>query len=363
VAFVLLLADRTFHVIDFRYHLVSIVAVFLALAVGIVLGSTELRGAALSALDRTSSALSTKLEAADNENSALQQEVQGDHQFASAAQPVLLKHLLDSKKVVIITAPGASSSVVNGIKTSLSDAGASVSGQVALSSKFADTSASNLSLLSQLTQRVAPASVTLVNGSPQQQAAQVLASALVSPGSGSGSGNGKGSGNGSQNGSGSGSVSAQTAQTILSSYSAGQFITVSGQPSSGATLAVIVAPNSVPQGGTSDPANQAVVALAQEFGTGSQATVVAGPTAASGPGSAIAAVRSSGAANDASTVDNADSVVGQIVVAQALEQQMNGKKPGSFGTQSNANSAGPSPAPTASAPANSANSAKSSKGK
>ena len=349
--------------IDFRYHLVSIVAVFLALAVGIVLGSTELRGAALSALDRTSSALSTKLEAADNENSALQQEVQGDHQFASAAQPVLLKHLLDSKKVVIITAPGASSSVVNGIKTSLSDAGASVSGQVALSSKFADTSASNLSLLSQLTQRVAPASVTLVNGSPQQQAAQVLASALVSPGSGSGSGNGKGSGNGSQNGSGSGSVSAQTAQTILSSYSAGQFITVSGQPSSGATLAVIVAPNSVPQGGTSDPANQAVVALAQEFGTGSQATVVAGPTAASGPGSAIAAVRSSGAANDASTVDNADSVVGQIVVAQALEQQMNGKKPGSFGTQSNANSAGPSPAPTASAPANSANSAKSSKGK
>jgi hypothetical protein len=348
-------------VIDFRYHLVSIVAVFLALAVGIVLGSTELRGAALSALDRTSSALSTKLEAADNENSALQQEVQGDHQFASAAQPVLLKHLLDSKKVVIITAPGASSSVVNGIKTSLSDAGATVSGQVALSSKFADTSASNLSLLSQLTQRVAPASVTLVNGSPQQQAAQVLASALVSAGSGSGSGNAKGgSGNGSQNGSGNGSVSAQTAQTILSSYSAGQFITVSGQPSSGATLAVIVAPNSVPQGGTSDPANQAVVALAQEFGTGSQATVVAGPTAASGPGSAISAVRSSGAANDASTVDNADSVVGQIVVAQALEQQMNGKKPGSFGTQSNANSAGPSPAPTASVPTNSV---KSSKGK
>ena len=350
--------------IDFRYHLVSIVAVFLALAVGIVLGSTELRGAALSALDRTSSALSTKLEAADNENSALQQEVQGDHQFASAAQPVLLKHLLDSKKVVIITAPGASSSVVNGIKTSLSDAGATVSGQVALSSKFADTSASNLSLLSQLTQRVAPASVTLVNGSPQQQAAQVLASALVSQGSGAGSGNAKGgSGNGSQNGSGNGSVSAQTAQTILSSYSAGQFITVSGQPSSGATLAVIVAPDSVPQGGTSDPANQAVVALAQEFGTSSQATVVAGPTAASGPGSAISAVRSSGAANDASTVDNADSVVGQIVVAQALEQQMNGKKPGSFGTQSNANSAGPSPAPTASASANSANSAKSSKGK
>ena len=33
--------------IDFRYHLVSIVAVFLALAIGIVLGSTELQGTTL----------------------------------------------------------------------------------------------------------------------------------------------------------------------------------------------------------------------------------------------------------------------------------------------------------------------------
>ena len=335
--------------IDFRYHLVSIVAVFLALAVGIVLGSTELRGAALSALDRTSSALSAKLQAADNQNNALEQQVQGDHQFAQAAEPVLVGHLLDGKRVVIITTPGAPSGVVNGIKTGLTDAGATVSGQVALSAKFADTSASNLSLLDQLTQRVTPANLTLANGSPQQQAAQVLASALVT--SGSGSGNGSKSGNGD---SGNGSASSQSAQTILSSYSAGQFITISGQPSSGATLAVIVTPATAPQSGNSDPANQAVVALAQEFGTGSQATVVAGPSVTSSQGSsAISAVRSSGAAKDASTVDNADTVVGQIVVVQALEQQMDGHKPGSFGTQSNASSAGPSPAPTPSASASS----------
>jgi hypothetical protein len=346
-------------VIDFRYHLVSIVAVFLALAVGIVLGSTELRGVAISALDRTSSSLSSKLDAANNENSALQQQVQGDHEFASAAEPVLLKNLLEGKKVVIVTTPGASSTVVNGVKTGLGDAGATVSGQVALSSKFADTSASNLSLLDQLTERVTPASLTLVNGSPQQQAAQVLASALVSKGSGD-SGSGSSSKGSSGSNSGNGSISSQNAQTILSSYSAGQFITVSGQPASGATLAVIVTPNSIPQDGNSDPANQAVVALAQEFGTSSEATVVVGASATSSPGSAISAVRSSGAANDASTVDNADTVVGQIVAVQALEQQMNGKKPGSFGTQSDANNAGPSPAPTASA---SPSASKSSKGK
>ena len=332
--------------IDFRYHLVSIVAVFLALAVGIVLGSTELRGAALSALDRTSNALSQKLDAANNENSALQQEVSGDQAFAQAAEPVLLSHLLDGKRAVVITAPGAPSGVVNGITTALGDAGATVSGQVAMSAKFADTSASNLSLLDQLTQRVAPSGLTLANGTPQQQAAQVLASALVSPGSSSPGGSSGSGGSGGSSGSGGHAAGSQAAQTILSSYSAGQFITVSGQPAQGATLAVIVTAATAPSGGTSDPANQAIVSLAQEFGSSSQATVVAGPSAGSGQGSAISAVRSSGAANNASTVDNADEVSGQIVVVQALAQQLNGHKPGSYGTQSDAASAGPSPAPT-----------------
>ena len=39
--------------IDFRYHLVSIVAVFLALAIGIVVGSTALKPAVLSGLQKT----------------------------------------------------------------------------------------------------------------------------------------------------------------------------------------------------------------------------------------------------------------------------------------------------------------------
>ena len=329
--------------IDFRYHLVSIVAVFLALAVGIVLGSTELRGAAFTALEGTSNALSHKLDAANNENSALQQEVSGDQAFAQAAEPVLLAHLLDGKRAVVITAPGAPSAVINGITTALGDAGATVSGQVTLSAKFADTSASNLSLLDQLTQRVAPSGLTLANGTPQQQAAQVLASALVSSGSSGSSGSGGSSGGSS--GSGGHTVGSQAAQTILSSYSAGQFITISGQPAQGATLAVIVTAATPPSGGTSDPANQAIVSLAQEFGSSSQATVVAGPSAGSGQGSAISAVRASGAANNASTVDNADEVNGQIVVVQALSQQLNGHKPGSYGTQSDATSAGPSPAP------------------
>ena len=43
--------------IDFRYHLVSIVAVFLALAIGIVLGSTELQGPTYNLLNQTTAKL------------------------------------------------------------------------------------------------------------------------------------------------------------------------------------------------------------------------------------------------------------------------------------------------------------------
>jgi hypothetical protein len=322
-------------VIDFRYHLVSIVAVFLALAVGIVLGSTELRGAAFTALDRTSSALSAKLNAANSENNSLQQQASGDRAFAQAAEPILLGHLLDGKRAVIITAPGAPGGVVSGITTALGDAGATVSGQVALSTKFADTSGSTMELLNQLTDRVAPAGMNLTSGSPQQQAAEVLASAILSSSSSSGSH--------------TGGQTASSAQTILTGYAAGGFLTVSGQPSSGATLAVIVIPANPPAAGNSDPANQAVVSVATELGQASQATVVAGASSSSGQASAIAAVRASGAAKNASTVDNADAVSGQIVAVQALEQQANGHKPGSYGTQSDASSDGPSPAPTPSA--------------
>jgi Ca2+/Na+ antiporter len=44
-------------VIDFRYHLVSIVAVFLALAVGVVLGSAALNGPVVAGLRKSVSTL------------------------------------------------------------------------------------------------------------------------------------------------------------------------------------------------------------------------------------------------------------------------------------------------------------------
>jgi len=58
-------------VIDFRYHLVSIVAVFLALAIGIVLGSTELQGPVYNILSRTTSSLQGQLANVSSQRTAL----------------------------------------------------------------------------------------------------------------------------------------------------------------------------------------------------------------------------------------------------------------------------------------------------
>ena len=136
---------------------------------------------------------------------------------------------------------------------------------------------------------------------------------------------------------------------MLTAYANSGFLTTSGQPSTPATLAVIVTPQTAPSDGSADPLDQMLVALAEELSANSSATVVAGSSTGSGPGSPIAVLRSSNVANQVSTVDDADFTSGQSVVIQALAVLLEGGKPGSYGMTGNgASTVGPSPAPTAS---------------
>jgi hypothetical protein len=57
-------------------------------------------------------------------------------------------------------------------------------------------------------------------------------------------------------------------------------------------------------------------------------------------------MRSGGQSDHFSSVDNADTPIGQIVTAQALYEQMTDGKSGSYGALTSASAAGPSPAPT-----------------
>lgn len=326
--------------IDFRYHLVSIVAVFLALAVGIVLGSTELQGPAYNFLNRTTAKLQNDLDQARGQLATAQAQASQDELYAQAVEPAVLHGLLAGQRLLIVTEPGAQPSVVAGISTAAADAGATVTGQINLGTKFFDTSGAAQDSLNQTTTTVAqPLGLTLDTGTTyQQQAAQVIASEILTTSPAP---------DGSTAGQGTGAGQAAIAATMLQAYAASQFLSTAGQPATPATLAVVVTPQDTPSDGTADQLDQVLIPLVQELAAKSAATVVAGSSSGSGAGSPIAVLRSNNVSSQVSTVDDADLVSGQTVTMQALAALLGGGKAGSYGFAANdATAVAPSPAPS-----------------
>ncbi len=105
--------------IDFRYHLVSIVAVFLALAIGIVVGSTALKPAVLSGLQKTATAEKKRIDALYAQNRLSQNELNAAQAYAQAGEHVALNGLLDGQRVVLVTAPGFNGAVATGVTSAL----------------------------------------------------------------------------------------------------------------------------------------------------------------------------------------------------------------------------------------------------
>ena len=327
--------------IDFRYHVVSIVAVFLALAIGIVLGSTELQGTTIDVLRNTSQQIKNQYDATHARNAELNQQVSADQAVAQAGEARMLDGLLSGQRVVVVNAPGAPGPVVTGITSALRQAGATVTGQVNLQPKLLDASQNNQQFLTQLVQQLAAPGAVPANGTGLEQAARMLGSAILTKSADP---------NGSASGSTSGGSSVTSARTILERYAQAGLLSISGgRPSVPATLAVLVTPSSAPSGGVSDPANQGLITLAQQLDTAGLGTVMAGSASASGQGSAIDALRGSTAAAKISTVDYADTATGQIVTVWALADALAGRKAASYGPQSGDHAAAPSPAPTPSA--------------
>ena len=308
--------------IDFRYHLVSIIAVFLALAIGIVLGSTELQGNTIDVLRTSSNLLKNELDQSNAERNTAQAQYNYNQPFLATAEPRLLANELPGDRIVLVTEPGASSVVISGVKQAATQAGATVTGTVAIQPKFNDLSGTTQSSLSQIN-----SDLSSTDGTPlatpsneqtldQQQAAQLIGTAILAT---------------STAGETTG-ISTADATTLLGAYAQAGYITITPAVTDRATLAVIVTPDTAPSDGQNDPGTQVLLAIAQELAGESAATVVVGSTAGSSPaGSPIAALRASSVASLVSTVDNADSTIGQVSTIWALAEQLRGEKPNSYG--------------------------------
>ena len=124
--------------IDFRYHLVSLISVFLALAVGIVLGAGPLR-------DTLGDQLSGQVEQLRTEQDTLRGQVDdleasNDQlsSFVGAVGPEIVSGALSGQDVAVLTDDDSTRASVQAISTLLEDAGAGTVTEVSLRSDLWD---------------------------------------------------------------------------------------------------------------------------------------------------------------------------------------------------------------------------------
>jgi Copper transport outer membrane protein, MctB len=312
-------------VIDFRYHLVSIIAVFLALAVGLLVGATYLSGPAETLLQTQQKNATTENNNLRARNAQLAGQIGADQAFAQASAARLLDGLLTSEKAVIVEAPGVTSQMAGGVVAALQQAGATVTEQVQLQPGFAATTGAGESSLSDLARQLTgqagvtlPASPLYPGTAGQQDAAAVIAAAIVS-----------------RDGIG---LPVSTSKTILQGFAQSGFLQVNKPDATAgsATLAVLL----TPAGQQPLLVSQGLAAFAAELKSASLATVLAGGLS---PVAATNAVTLAAGAGTVSTVDNADTESGEIVVAQVLRNVLSGKPVAAYGAGPGS---APSPAPT-----------------
>src|SRR3984893_6483054 len=168
--------------IDFRYHLVSIVAVFLALSLGLLLGSTELKPYVQKGLQGLSKTEQRQIDALLGEKQQLQGQIGSENQFALANAPAMLQNVLAGQRCVLVLAPGATGSVTSGIAQAVETAGAKVTGQLQMQAAFFDTSAATSQKLTQVAGQYAQPAGVILAGTAQAQASELLAHLIMTQG-------------------------------------------------------------------------------------------------------------------------------------------------------------------------------------
>ncbi|GAA2590584.1 copper transporter [Actinomadura fulvescens] len=314
--------------IDFRYHLVSIVAIFLALALGIILGSTTLSQSVADSLRSQANDAKERGDRLRAENTELSEQLKGGQQFAQVLGPQTVAERLKGQSVVFVETPGAASDALERLSELARQAGAAVTGRVTIQKKFLDDNEKNT--VDELAGQLTPEGMTFPgDADPYDKAAAVLASAITTRDATKA---------GREDTSGG---------AILSGFKQRGYVTTSGKPGQHATLAVVMAPSTPYTGTGGESDNEALLSLATALDAAGRGTALGGPnTAAQKSGGLIAALRGSDAEKNVSSVDVADQPSGQVVMILALQQELAGKA-GQFGIGPDAGGYLPSPAPAA----------------
>ena len=311
--------------IDFRYHLVSIIAVFLALAVGIVLGTAALNGPIQANLNDNLSRVTSDKRGLEGDVSQLREQVGAADAFAQSVGPRLVRGALEDERVLVVTTPQTPPDLVERLTPLLQQAGAQVSGTLQLLPALSDPE--QRALVEDLVAQVVPAGVELPGTGAVERATAELAAALTRAPDGRG-------------------VEPEEAQAVVSAFTEADLVEFASpdetlQP---ATLAVVLTGAAPEQLAPPEQVQQsAVVAMAGALDRRSAGAVLAGPVGSAGERGTVRLLRSEQAqAGRVSAVDNADRGTGLVTLVLALAEQRRGGV-GQYGTGEGASTALPAP--------------------
>jgi hypothetical protein len=302
-------------VISLRSHAISLAAVFLALAVGVVLGSGLLSNTLLSGLRDDKAALQNHINELTDEQNALNQRLVAAGQFDAQMAPRILAGSLTGKSVAVFRTPDAANDDVDGVTRFISAAGGTVSGTISLTQQFVDANAAE-KLMSVVNSPIVPAGRALSTKFVDQgsQAGDLLGIALlrgrdpaVPP------------------------VDDTQRDTVLATLRDTGFVTYDGGRIGAADAALIVTGGGLGDGAGNQGAT--VARFAAGLAPHGLGTVVAGRDGSASGTAAVAVIRADAGLNGAvTTVDDVDGQSGRLTAVLALHELIDGGKPGQYGT-------------------------------
>lgn len=116
--------------IDFRYHLVSIVAVFLALGIGVLMGSAVLGENLLKDLRNDLKDVRTFNEDLRQQTLTLEEQLDRGEDFATEAQPLLIDGALTDRRFIIVSIEGTNEDFVDEIQALIGEAGGEITSTI-----------------------------------------------------------------------------------------------------------------------------------------------------------------------------------------------------------------------------------------
>jgi len=302
-------------VINFRYHVVSLTAVFLALAIGLVVGTAALNGPVADSLKAQVTALNKDNSNKRDQVNQYRDELNRTQEFAAEVAPALLNGKLTGRRVLLVGLPN-SQDYVDLIKSMLTVAGAKVTAKVTVQDKFFDPNNNTelLDLAGKGSQPTVPVSDLPVNSDGVETSSALLARALQQhvP-----------------------AVAQNDLTAVLTAYAEAGYLAVDKNAVPGAEATVIVsgAPASDKDAARK---SQSAVTLATQFAK-DKPLVVSGNGV--GDGNLISEIRKDPTlVKSISTVDNGSTNQGQVATAMAVVERVVQGRTGQYGTSAGATS-------------------------